>query len=1818
MISDRNLLAAGLFVALSFSSLVLQAHQPPRPGEISYLEKAGLLEDRLAMLEHLKNDHLSEHLHAKMTRKIERAKLEAQGLSADQIAARMQQYALPSPGELQSSGSPNVLTLLIDFNDYRASELHPNLSVSDIDDNIYGNGTTWSRNNAQPFESLNRFWYRASQGQFDIQGSVLGWYNFPNNRSTYEPETTSNEDRNQAIFDMVKEALQSYDATHDFSQYDNDNDGDIDAIQIVYTGPDNGWGNFWWAYKWEFWISDASNTRFDGKRLRNFTWQWVSTMNNGSDFNIRTMAHEMGHAIGLPDLYDYTPNSGLKGGVGGLDIMAGNRGNPNAFLRWVLDWITPTVVGSGVPSSRTLRSSGDMSSNSDKAVVVFPGITSNDSSDNRSEFFIVENRHRTGNDAGTSYMPSDGVTIWHVDSSVSGGNFTHSNADRNGNGTRKLVKLVQADGLEEIENGSSADAGDYYNAGEEFTASSNPSSARYSGAQTNVEVKNFSANGNIMTADIGIVGASGNSKGVIATPTPGTVLSGSNVTFTWQEGSNAQNYHLYVGSTQGGTQHYNSGTLSSSVNEHTASGLPTDGSTIWVRLWTRHTSGWSYNDYQYTAGAGTQTRAEIRNPEPGSTLGGSATFEWSAGQGANAYWLFAGSSSGTADIHDSGLLSSATLSEAVSGIPTDGRTIYVRIYTRHGSTWSFNEYRYTAGMTQSAGEITNPTDGSTVSGPAVTFSIGNGSGVTNYWLYVGSTPGTRNYYDSGSLPSTTSSHTATGIPENGSTIHVRLWSRLNGVWHHRDYSYQTVNEGETNGDITSPTPNSTLSGDTVTFEWDLGQSATAYWLYVGSTTGGSQYHSSGRLGNTTTQNIAAGLPRNGSTVFVRLWTQHASGWSFNDYQYTAASPTQDSKGEMTSPAPGSTLSDSTETFTWDAGNNADQYWLYVGRTQGSSNYFSEGASNTTLTKTVSGLPVDGSSVWIRLWTRHGNTWTFQDYEYTAHTVTPGNGEITSPPNNATFTSRTVTFQWDAGNLAQNYYLYVGDSPGSSNIHSSGTLSSSTLSHTVAELPNDGRALHVTLWTFHEGTGWSSENYEYTAVNEISDGEITTPAPGSTFSDSTVTFFWDAGGGADRYYLMVGSQQGGSNIYASGTLSSSTLSRTVTNLPQDGSMIHVRLWTLHSGTWSWRDYEYYADTAPAEIFSPADGATLSDRSQFFQWSSESDISGYFLYIGSSPGSRDHYNSGSLDGGDQSHTATGLPTDGSTIYARLWSQTPNGWESSDYSYTAATIQATSAELSSHQNNDTLNSTTETFSWNEGQLADGYQLNVGSSDGGSDYYNSGFLDPSELSREVAGLPQDGSTVHVTLWTNHDGVWSNTKYTFSTIDEAETNAVVTSPNPGSTLSGDTVTFMGEEGTNASSHWAYVGTSGAGSSDVFSSSVDPTSFVVSDIPTDGSTVYVRLWTRHDSGWSFEDYTYTASSGGGQNSDGEITSPAPNSTFDGTSVTFHWNAGNNASNYYVYVGTSQGSSNVDSSGTLSRSTLSWTTTGLPSDGSTLHVRLWTHHSDTGWSHQDYQYTAWNNSIPEITSPDPGSTVDGYDWFYWTTNGADVENWYLDVADASSNDVRFSVLLDASNTSQIVPGLPRDGSTFTVTLWWKIDGVWDSADFEYTAANIAADDVGNYKVEALDLGDNPGTSRSHQIGDSNDVDVFELNLTQSADLRVYTSGSTDTVGYILDEDGNPIADNDDSGSGLNFSMLESLDPGTYFISVRSWGSDTGSYTLNVTTSVDASSSQTILTNADNGDGRTRGGKIGDRRGTSSAGRETGVKTVTDRARSNRSR
>jgi len=485
--------------------------------------------------------------------------------------------------------------------------------------------------------------------------------------------------------------------------------------------------------------------------------------------------------------------------------------------------------------------------------------------------------------------------------------------------------------------------------------------------------------------------------------------------------------------------------------------------------------------------------AVMSTPPPSSTLtSASTTFNWTAGVGASAYYLWIGTTPGGYDLANQGPFSGTT---ATVTLPTNGAAIYVRLWTfiNGGTTQLYNDYTYTE---TGAAVMTSPANESTLTSASTTFNWSTAPGSSAYYLWVGTAPGTANLANIGPLSGTTAT---VNLPTNGTTIYVRLWTFFNGgaTQFHNDYTYTEFAPAA--AAITSPTDGSTLSAST-TFNWSAGSGGTVtYYLWVGTSPGTANLVNIGPLSGTS---ATVSLPTNGVPVYVRLWTFINGGVTqlSNDYNYTEASVVA---GVITSPTNDSTLQSASTTFNWSAGSGGTiTSYLWIGTSLGSANLVNMGPiSGTSATVT---LPTSGVPVYVRLWTfiNGGATQLSNDYTYTEASVSAG--VITSPTNGSTLATGPTTFNWSAGSGGTiTYYLWIGTSSGTANLVNMGPISGTSA---TVNLPTNGTPIYVRLWTFiNGGTTQLYNDYSYTEF--VYAAVITSPSPGTTLSSASTTFTW---------------------------------------------------------------------------------------------------------------------------------------------------------------------------------------------------------------------------------------------------------------------------------------------------------------------------------------------------------------------------------------------------------------------------------------------------------------------------------------------------------------------------------------------------------------------------------------------------------------------------------------------------------------------------------------------------------------------------------------
>ena len=357
--------------------------------------------------------------------------------------------------------------------------------------------------------------------------------------------------------------------------------------------------------------------------------------------------------------------------------------------------------------------------------------------------------------------------------------------------------------------------------------------------------------------------------------------------------------------------------------------------------------------------------------------------------------------SGTA-IHDPGPVTMGLLKDV--GWKTGGTTTDSAQVT---SLWTVTGAQ--AGKTSTLYAQVKNTGSAALPSDALVWFYVTGPNWTNYWVGSASVSGlgagsTAWYAYNWPIPSSATAGTYTYWARvyRGSTA-ISDWSS--------SQSFTVTGSSSQNAVMTSPANGSTLTSTTQTFVW-TNVGAPQYWLYLGTSPGA--YNIYNQSTGTATSRAVSGLPSNGTMIYARLWTLSGSTWLYNDYSYRAYGSV--AKAVMTSPANGSTLTSTTQTFVW-TNVGAPQYWLYLGTSPGAYNIYNQ-STGTATSRAVSGLPSNGSMIYARLWTLSGSTWLYNDYSYRAYT---GSGGF-----NEQFNGSAANWIQDSGvwSVVSSNYLYT--------------------------------------------------------------------------------------------------------------------------------------------------------------------------------------------------------------------------------------------------------------------------------------------------------------------------------------------------------------------------------------------------------------------------------------------------------------------------------------------------------------------------------------------------------------------------------------------------------------------------------------------------------------------------------------------------------------------------------------------------------------------------------------------------------------------------
>jgi hypothetical protein len=282
--------------------------------------------------------------------------------------------------------------------------------------------------------------------------------------------------------------------------------------------------------------------------------------------------------------------------------------------------------------------------------------------------------------------------------------------------------------------------------------------------------------------------------------------------------------------------------------------------------------------------------------------GATVTFQWSGGAGVSAYTLNVSAiAPGDYELYNRNV---GTATSATVCLPTKSHTVYVHLWSQNASTgkWEANLLHLHRSHRLCARHAHQPGNGSTLAAASVTFQWSSSAGASAYSLNVSAkAPGGELYNQN---VGTITSVTVSGLPTNGGTLYVDLGSQnaSSSAWTYSNNTYTAYTVPPPTpafvpATMISPTNGSTLPVAIVTFQWTPGAGVSNYWLCVTKTlSGGECSEGPGSVGTGEIYNVdqnsldegttilshtLAGLPTDGSTLYVILSSLNATGWTSN-------------------------------------------------------------------------------------------------------------------------------------------------------------------------------------------------------------------------------------------------------------------------------------------------------------------------------------------------------------------------------------------------------------------------------------------------------------------------------------------------------------------------------------------------------------------------------------------------------------------------------------------------------------------------------------------------------------------------------------------------------------------------------------------------------------------------------------------------------------------------------------------------------------------------------------------------------------------------
>ena len=442
--------------------------------------------------------------------------------------------------QIKPEGEVNIAVVLVQFQDVKFT-----YTKEDVDNLLNTEGYKLENPFAESVGSARDYFIAQSDGKFRPNFMVTDIVTLDNNMAYYGGNNSSGDDKKPSY--AIKEGIQKANATFDFSQCDNNGDGEVEFVYCIYAGYSESYGaeeNTIWPHQWEL-SAQAGLITVDGVRCNTYACSGELVYNEDYESEIGKVlagigliCHEFSHCLGLHDIYDVTYESG-NWGMDYWDVM--DQGNYaaegyvpvgySAYQRDFCGWRKLVV----------LEEKGDYSMEPLTQRGVAYKIV-NDANPN--EYYILENRKQEEWD---SYLFNSGMLVIHVDYNKSAWDNNTINTTKN----HPRYTLIPADNKLAVYGDVSAQEfvaslkGDVWpgtSGNTELTNTSIPAAKVYTGGYMNKPVRNIEYKDNIISFNFMGGMFSGAPAGLVATD-----VTENSFVANWEvvEGADEYNVELY-------------------------------------------------------------------------------------------------------------------------------------------------------------------------------------------------------------------------------------------------------------------------------------------------------------------------------------------------------------------------------------------------------------------------------------------------------------------------------------------------------------------------------------------------------------------------------------------------------------------------------------------------------------------------------------------------------------------------------------------------------------------------------------------------------------------------------------------------------------------------------------------------------------------------------------------------------------------------------------------------------------------------------------------------------------------------------------------------------------------------------------------------------------------------------------------------------------------------------------------------------------------------------------------------------------------------